>query len=71
MLLFQCHNVLMEDNNVLPDVDAVSEDGCRTGAGFENLHAACREVLFSWGPGSEGEMIEGNRGILPLEVREK
>jgi hypothetical protein len=47
-LVFQCNNERLEQDGVTPDVSAgaISDDGCRSGVGGQNLHLYCQVRLL-------------------------
>jgi hypothetical protein len=67
-MAFQCNNEALKAANEIPS-DRVSVDGCRTGVGVDNLHLKCRDILFTWAPGSQGEALPNGKGIKANKAR--
>ena len=63
----QCDNFELEDYDE-PSTGRVSYDQCRTDLGVEDLHKMCKDILFVWSPGSEGEALPDGKGIEALNV---
>jgi hypothetical protein len=67
MLSYQCDNAAFTTYDITPDTSATSSDGCRTGVG-DLVDKLCRELIFVWSPGSEGEKLPDGKGIKAKEV---
>lgn len=64
MMAYQCDNPAMVIAGDEPDTSRVSEDGCKTGLGVGyDLSKYCLDLLFVWGPGSEGEHVPSGFGV--------
>ena len=71
MMMYQCDNDAIDQHSDTPDEDGISNDGCRTGVGIDELNKLCQTVLFSWAPGNEGEALPDGKGVAANAVSEK
>ena len=64
IMAYQCDNVAIADENGDPDTNDVSDDGCVTDLGVNyDVSRFCKDPLFAWAPGSEGESLPSGFGV--------
>ncbi len=68
MLAYQCDNKAFDEYSITPVTGAKSDDGCKSGVG-DLVNKFCRDLLFVWTPGSEGEKLPDGKGIKANPVQ--